>query len=214
MSSTRPIIEMLASEFLYGSENAMGEIEAQYYECASIRAVICTNDPGAVELDLGLGVSSNDHLTPLLEGPCAWFHSGGISLQSRLESGKSFVPIDYSLSFDSNFAEKLRAVISGENISRPDRDAVNGVLMLKARNKRVQFDVFPFIIENTRLARNSKNNRRPAETLAAFYMLDGLDWENFLQSGGDMVFCCQRDILKETCLLLANNFIEELKLNN
>jgi hypothetical protein len=59
------------------------------------------------------------------------------------------------LSFDSNFAEKLRATLNGENIEPVDRIRVIDVLMLKANNARVQFDVVPFLYENIRLARDN-----------------------------------------------------------
>src|SRR5690606_35372208 len=140
---------------------------------------ICTDASGAVDLDLGLSVSSSDYVTSVFEGPRAFFMSAGTSVHARLTGGRSNVLIDFSLSFVSNFSEKLRAVIDGENIQRADRDRVIEILMLKARNRHVQFDVMPFLIENTRLARDEPSNERPLNTLIAFRMLDHLNWHAF-----------------------------------
>jgi len=215
MSDTRPAIEILASAFVYGNEVEIKKIEKHRLdECASMRAIVCTNDPSAVNLELGLGISSNSHVVPLLKGPYAWFHSHGVSIQTRLANNKSTVLIDYSLGFDSNFAEKLRAFIHGENIEQADRDAVNGILMLKAKNKNVQFDVMPFLIENMRLVRDNPSNRRPLETLTAFRMLDSLDWESFRKNSDSIVFCRQRDILEDECRLWYSDFLSKLNSEN
>jgi hypothetical protein len=115
----------------------------------------------------------------MFEGPRAFFISRRASAQAQLTGGRSTVPLDYSLSFDSNFAEKLRATLYGENIHHVDRARVLEVLMLKANNAGVQFDVMPFLYENIRLAREGASNQRPLNTLISFRMLDHLDWDVF-----------------------------------
>lgn len=157
-----PIIDTLLSALINGDKDALDEIESQRAaECAFLRAVICTDAPGAIDLELGLSVTSSEYVTPFFVGPRAFFMSAGASIQARLTGGRSNALIDFSLSFDSNFAEKLRAAIAGEKIQQVDRDRVNEVLMLKARNHNVQFDVLPFLIENIRLTRDDPRNERP-----------------------------------------------------
>ena len=120
-----PITDALLSALLNGDKAALDAIQThRAAECASIRTIICTDASGAVDLDLGLSVSSSDYVTSFFEGPRAFFMSAGASVQARLTGGRSNVLIDFSLSFDSNFAEKLRAAIAGENIQQADRDRV------------------------------------------------------------------------------------------
>lgn len=137
--------------------------------------------------------------------------SAGASLQARLTGGRSNALIDFSLSFDSNFAEKMRAAIAGENIQQVDRDRVNEVLMLKARNRNVQFDVLPFLIENTRLTRDNPRNERPLNTLIAFRMLDYLDWDAFRDDPSRFVFDVPSEELKASLRPEAEAFLSELQ---
>ncbi|EWS77969.1 hypothetical protein LPH50_10040 [Xylella taiwanensis] len=117
--------------------------------------------------------------------------------------------IDFSLSFDSNVAEKRRAAIAGENIQRADRDRVIQILMLKARNRHVQFDVMSFLIENRRLARDEPSNERPLNTLIAFRMLDHLDWHAFQHDPSRFVFDAAYEDLKALLRPDAEAFLTE-----
>ncbi|AVO34784.1 hypothetical protein [Ottowia oryzae] len=207
-----PITDALLSALLNGDKAALDAIQThRAAECASIRTIICTDASGAVDLDLGLSVSSSDYMTSFFEGPRAFFMSAGASVQARLTGGRSNVLIDFSLSFDSNFAEKLRAAIAGENIQQADRDRVLEILMLKARNRHVQFDVMPFLIENTRLARKEPSNERPLNTLIAFRMLDHLDWDTFQNDPGRFVFSASSEDLKAQLRPDAKAFLAELQ---
>jgi hypothetical protein len=179
--SKRPVIDLLFEAIVNGDTQQFDTIaETRAQECVEIRSLVCTSDPKAIDLDMGLGLQPCEYVTPIFEGPRAWLLSRHTAIQSRLESGRSNVLVDYSLGFDSNFAEKLRALINGEKIQQVDRDRVTAVLKLKASNQNVQFDIVPFLNENTRLVRDDPKNRRPLNTLVAFYMLDHLDWEAFL----------------------------------
>ena len=175
-----PVLDALFQALITNDQTAFNDIqEDRAAECLELRALVSTDNPGAVVLDLGLGLASSIYVTPIFEGPRAFFISRHISVHARLTGGQSTVPLDYSLSFASNFAEKLRAPISGENLQAVDRARVIDVLMLKANNDRVQFDVVPFLYENIRLARENEQNARPLNTLIAFRMLDHLDWAAF-----------------------------------
>lgn len=176
-------------------------------ECVDLRALVSTDHPGAVALDLGLGLTSSVYVTPIFEGPRAFFMSRHISMQARLSGGPTTVPLDYSLSFDSNFAEKLRATLNGENIQRADRDRVVDVLMLKANDANVQFDVMPFLYENIRLARDNKKNMRPLNTVIAFRMLDRLNWAAFRSDPSRFDFGVPTESLKASLESDADAFL-------
>jgi len=175
-----PVIDVLYQALLTNDQAALQDIETnRAVECVDLRVLRSADHPDAVCLDLGLGLVSSVYVTPIFEGPRAFLVSRHTSVQARITGGKSTVLLDYSLSFDSNFAEKLRATLNGEKIQPIDRARVIEVLMLKANNARVQFDVMPFLYENIRLVRDDKNNKRPLNTLIAFRMLDYLNWNAF-----------------------------------
>lgn len=207
-----PIVDALFSALLNSDKTALDAIQSRRAaECALLRAVICTDAPGAIDLELGLSVSSSEYVTPFFEGPRAFFMSAGSSIQARLTGGRSNALIDFSLSFDSNFAEKMRAAIAGESIQPVDRGRVNEILMLKARNRNVQFDVLPFLIENTRLTRDNPGNERPLNTLIAFRMLDHLDWDAFQDDPSRFVFDASYEELSASLRPDAGAFLSELQ---
>ncbi|AWH49357.1 hypothetical protein C1925_09435 [Stenotrophomonas sp. SAU14A_NAIMI4_5] len=207
-----PIADAIFSAILNNDMAAIGAIEERRSgECAYIRTVLCTDAPGAVDLDLGLGASSSQYVTPFFKGPRALFLSAGTAIDARLNGGSSSVQIDFSLSFDSNFAEKLRAVVAGENIQQVERDRVVEILMLKAQNNRVQFDVMPFLIENTRLVREDPSNGRPLNTLIAFRMLDHLDWDALRRDASQLVFDTPPQNLRDRLRSEADAFLLELQ---
>jgi len=185
----RPIIDVLQEAILNGDPDVIAKIqEHRAAEAMHVRVVMCTSEPGGIDLDLELGLHHCEYVTPVFEGPRAQFISRHTSLQSRLTGGSSGVLLDYSIAFDSNFAEKLRAMIHGEAVQAADRDRIVAVLKLRAHNPRVQFDVIPFLMENARLAREDRNNERPLNTLVAFRMLDHLDWDAFRDDTTRLVF--------------------------
>ncbi|QVX40710.1 hypothetical protein J4H89_23235 (plasmid) [Ralstonia solanacearum] len=210
----RPVLDDLFQALLTQDQAAIHAIqENRATDCLDIRAVVCTNQRGAVPLDLSLNLDSNCYTTPLFEGPRAFFMSRHTSIQARLTGGKATVPIDYSLSFDSNFAERLRAVMNGRNVQAADRERVISVLMLKANNDRVQFDVMPCLYENIRLARENAENARPLETLIAFRMLDHLDWASFRNNSNQLEFGMPPEALKEMLRHEAEVFLTSLYTN-
>jgi|SRR6185312_435934 len=210
--SQQPVIDVLLQALITNDQVALNNLKSnRAEECTDLRAIISTDHPDAVELDLGLGVSSNEFITPIFEGPRAFFLSRHISVQARITGGKTTAPLDYSLSFDSNFAEKLRAVIHGEKVQQSDRDRVIEVLMLKANNAKVQFDVLPFLCENIRLARENAGNNRPLNTLIAFRMLDHLNWGAFQSDPSNFDFGTSIEALRvsiepEASAFLASEF--------
>jgi hypothetical protein len=184
-----PLLDLLCQVHLWRDVALLEEIEkTRSAECASIRTVICGDMASGIDLDMGLGAISCPYIIPFFAGPRAFFLSAGTALQAHLTGGRSNVLIDYSLSFDSNFAENLRALMSGARIQAADRDRVVEVLTLKAQNPRVQFDITPFLFENTRLSRDNKENLRPLNTLVAFRALDHLNWDAWRDAPGHFIF--------------------------
>lgn len=185
----RPVVDALFQAMLNGDDAELARIEElRHAECEDIRALICTDDPGAIDLDLGLGLGSCEFVTPIFEGPRARLLSRHTAVQERLSGGRSSVPVDFSLAFDSNFADRLLGLVEGRHLQPIEKDRVLQVLQLKAANSRVQFDVMPFLAENARLARDNPDNRRPVETLVAFRMLDYLDWDTLRADPGTLRF--------------------------
>lgn len=212
--TTPPVLDALFQALITADQDALRDIQThRAHECVDLRALISTEHPGAVPLDLGLGLASSVYVTPVFEGPRAFFMSRHVSVQARLTGGQTTVPLDYSLSFDSNFAEKLRATLSGESIQPIDRARVLEVLMLKANNAKVQFDVLPFLYENLRLARDNEENRRPLNTLIAFRMLDHLNWAAFREDPDHFDFGSSAESLKAHLRPDAEAFLAEAMTN-
>lgn len=208
-----PISDVLFFALLHGDLDALDAIGVERpEEMIHLRTILCTEEPGAIDINLGLGagLAENEQIISFFEGPRAYFMSAGASLQAYLTGGKSNVLFDYSLSFDSNFAEKMRADVSGENIQEVERKRVLEVLMFKAYNPRVPFDLMPFLIENVRLSRDNPQNKRPLNTLIAFRMLDHLDWECFRESPGTFVYRKSAEILRAELLEDAKAFMQKM----
>jgi len=183
------LIDLLYQAHLRQDAALLDEIgRTRSAECTSVRAVICGDMAGGVDLGLGLGTASCPYIIPFFAGPRAFFLSSGTALHAHITGGRSNVLIDYSLSFDSNFAENLRALMSGVRIQAADRDRVVEILNIKAQNPRVQFDVTPFLFENARLSRDNEENKRPLNTLVAFRALDHLNWVAWRDAPGRFVF--------------------------
>ncbi|MEB5477544.1 hypothetical protein [Acinetobacter pollinis] len=99
-------------------------------------------------------------------------------MQSSLTGGKSIKPIDWSFSYDSNFAEKIKKNFLGGDIRGEDKELIRNFIVLK-KELLIQTDIFPMIIENVRLRRNHPENNRPRDTIASFKALDYINWNKF-----------------------------------
>jgi hypothetical protein len=72
--SQQPVIDVLLQALITNDQVALNNLKSnRAEECTDLRAIISTDHPDAVELDLGLGVSSNEFITPIFEGPRAFF---------------------------------------------------------------------------------------------------------------------------------------------
>ncbi|MFJ2692906.1 hypothetical protein [Pseudomonas sp. NPDC087336] len=174
------VIDELYRAVVFNHQEAWQQLDERAAECAALRSLVSTDQPGGIDLSLGLGVDGNEFIIPVIQGPRAFFVSAETAVQGALQAGRSELLLDYSLSFDSNFAERLRRLINQQTASSDqDITRVKSVLMLKANNPQVQFDILPFLYENVRLARDDTSNERPIDTLVAFRTLDYLDWERY-----------------------------------
>jgi len=188
-ATSRPVIDELFKGIVFGDGGIWERLaKDRLGDLLSVRAVVSTAHHGGVDIDLGSGVTSNECVISLFEGPRAHFISLDTSVQASRQDGRSVVPLDHSLSFDSNFAERLKAVVHGRKVGDVERNRVLSVLMLKANDSSVQFDILPFLFENVRLTRSDPSNERPADTLVAFRMLDSLNWDALRNDPGNFVF--------------------------
>lgn len=206
-----PIIDALFQAILNADEAELARLQqSRSEECVNVRALICTDHPGAIDLDLGLGLTSCEFVTPIFEGPRARLVSQHTVVQEFLTGGRSNVPIEYSLAFDSNFADKLLGLVEGRHLELIEKERVLEVLRLKGSNNRVQFDVMPFLVENARLARDNANNERPLNTLVAFRMLDHLDWDALQSTPDKLRFTRDVEALREDLRSEQARFLEEI----
>ncbi|WP_047286520.1 hypothetical protein [Pseudomonas protegens] len=174
------VIDVLYRAVVFNHQEAWQQLDERAAECAAMRSLVSTDQRGGIDISLGLGMDGNEFIIPIIQGPRAFFVSAKTAVQGALQAGRSDLLLDYSLSFDSNFAERLRRLINQKTASADqDLARVKSVLMLKANNPRVQFDILPFLYENVRFSRDDASNERPIDTLVAFRTLDYLDWERY-----------------------------------
>lgn len=174
--SNRPFIDRLMEALLLGDQERLGQLSLHAPpEAARLRAVMCTDHGGAIDLDLGRSTEGHELVASFYSGPRAYFLTGLAAIQNRSAAGSSAVLLDHSLGFDSNFADSIRVLSAGRRLEATALARVLSLLALKARNPHVQFDLMPFLMENVRLAREDAKNLRPLDTVVAFRLLDQID---------------------------------------
>lgn len=174
--SFRPFIDCLMEALLQGDTERLNQLSRDPPpEAARLRAVVCTDHAGAIDLDLGREVQAHDLVASFFAGPRAYFLTGLTAIRNRFTGGSSDVLLDHSLGFDSNFGEAIRVLSAGRQLDPKNLSRVLSLLRLKAKNPHVQFDLLPFLMENVRLARESEQNMRPLNTAVAFRFLDRID---------------------------------------
>ena len=208
----RPLLDEIFSAVINNDFSRLDELsEERAKEAAFLRSVFSTAHQGGAVLDLDLQsiLRNAPWMVSLLEGPRFMFLSAQTAIQSRLTGGKSWPIIDWSFSFDSNVAERVRGFFNHEDIDLADRDRVIALLRLK-RKHNIQIDFVPFLFENLRLARENPQNQRPVKTIAAFKAIDYLNWEEFEKNPGRPQFHrAPTALLKE-----AENLFDEFLLSD
>lgn len=146
-------------------------------EAVYLRLLMCSDSPGS--LNIGIPLDKLQKEDPFIVSPFEIDRfimiSAHTALQAAFSGGKSNVLVDWSFSYDSNFAEKLRGFLMKEDIDPKNRDRIERFLKLR-KELNIQSDLLPVILENTRLHRDDPKNDRPRNTIAAFKSLDHINW--------------------------------------
>ncbi|UZE09573.1 hypothetical protein [Pseudomonas sp. B21-053] len=210
----KPVIDEMFDLIIRGEYDKLENI-SRPEDAIHIRSVISTNNIGGAGLAINLKDITDraPWITPLFLGPRLYLNSASTTVQNSMTGGKSNVLIDWSFSFDSNVAEKVRAYVNHENINETDRNCVITLLKLK-KEYALQTDLIPFLFENLRLARTNKNNERPLNTIVAFKKLDYLDWNAFEKDPLKPIFQCDEDRLIEEARKTHDDLINEKELRN
>ncbi|WP_288397282.1 hypothetical protein [uncultured Acinetobacter sp.] len=176
-----PLIDELYEAILTGNNSKLDYIaEQRSEEFENVRIIMSTPNKRGASLDLDLDIIKKKcpKIVSIFQHDNFFITSAEIAMQSYLTGGKSIVPIDWSFSYDSSFAEKLRNIFFGSNIKDEDKELIRNFIVLK-KELSIQTDIFPMIIENMRLRRNNPENDRPRDTIASFKALDYIDWNKF-----------------------------------
>lgn len=179
--SSLPLIDELYGAILTENSSKLDHIaEQRSDEFENIRIIMSTPKEGGASLDLDLDIIKKKCpiIVSIFQHDNFFITSAEIAMQSSLTGGKSIVPIDWSFSYDSNFAEKLKNIFLGGDIRDEDKELIRNFIVLK-KELSIQTDIFPMIIENVRLRRNHPENDRPRDTIASFKALDYIDWNKF-----------------------------------
>jgi len=205
----KPVVDQVFEALLKGEPHLLEKI-TRPEDAIHIRSAISTNNPTSASLDIDLEEITRQApwITPLFLGPKIHFFSLSTSIQSRISGRSSIVPLDWSFSFDSNVAEKVRAYTNHENINKVEKKRVITLLKIK-RKYNIQTDLMPFIFENMRLSRHNKENKRPLNTIAAFKMIEYIDWIKFDSNPNKPVFNCDTDKLLQEAEDTYNDLVNE-----
>ncbi|WP_434471124.1 hypothetical protein [Aeromonas veronii] len=111
----KPVVDEIYEILVHGDLERLEDI-SRPQDAIYIRMVISTESHNAAGLHIDLEDITNKApwITPLFIGPKIFLNSVSTALQSHLTGGKSSVPIDWSFSFDSNVAERVRAYVNNE----------------------------------------------------------------------------------------------------
>lgn len=205
----KPVVDEIFELIIRGELDKLDDI-SRPEGAIHIRSAISTENRSAVGLSVDLEniTKRAPWITPLFLGPRIFFTSRSTAIQNVITGGKSKVLIDWSFSFDSNVAEKVRAYVNHEDINQIDRERV--ITLLKLKNEySLQTDLLPFLFENLRLSRNDRKNERPLNTIVAFKKLDYLDWESFEKNPAKPEFLCNEESLLEEAVNTYENLIND-----
>lgn len=107
------------------------------------------------------------------------FFSNDLYSKTRLH-GRIEIPIDYSLSLDSNAAERFRVWENGGSLDKEQGRFEELIRFIKeGENKGFNFDYTFFIIENL-IDSMKENNHRPFNTIRALKRFDYLEYDKKL----------------------------------
>lgn len=210
----RPVVDEMFDLIVRGEFEKLENI-SRPEDAIYIRSAISTNDASGIGItaDMEDIIVRAPWITPLFHGPKIHFTSASTAIQSALSGGKSNVVIDWSFSFDSNVAEKVRAYVNHEKINETDKNRVITLLKLK-KEYSLQTDLMPFLFENLRLSRDDEKNQRPLNTIVAFKKLDYLDWAAFEQNPSKPKFLCNEENLLQDAKNTYNKLVSNAEVKN
>lgn len=152
-------------------------------------------------------------LTPFFEGPYFIFTSKILATKEVTD-----IPIDWSFSFDSNVGEKIRGFMNNENIDKTNKERIIKLLIF-IKEKNVNFDLLPFVLENIRLSREDITNLRPFNTIAAFKAINYIDWTKSCFLENEVVLKKSWNEINKEALdifnyYLSSNLIQDIELKS
>lgn len=178
-----PILDTVYRALLTGNDQLLEESFSQQPEkLLSLRLINSTEDLGGIEMPIPVTKLNNGTpwITSLFKGPRYFFISKGIAEQKLVTGSKiTHAKIDWSYSFDSNVADKMKAYVElNDKLQDSDKKRVIQLLEFK-RDLDLQTDMVPFIFENIRFYRDESQWKRVFNTVKAFKKLDYIDWDAF-----------------------------------
>jgi len=205
----KPLIDEMFELILCNKLEELDHI-ARPEDAICIRTAVSTESESAADLSIDLEdiTKQAPWITPFYIGPKVIFSSLSTALQKEAGYSKTHVPLDWSFSFDSNVAEKLRAYVNHENINKVDKERVITLLKLKKKHS-LQTDLLPFLFENLRLSRDNEKNLRPLKTIEAFKKLDYIDWEAFAENPDKPSFRCDEINISQQAIDTYNDLIND-----
>ncbi|WP_097302869.1 hypothetical protein [Pseudomonas chlororaphis] len=210
----KPIIDEMFELIVRGELEKLESI-SRPEDAIHIRSIVSTSNNGGVNLAIDLEeiTSLAPWITPIFHGPKLYLMSASTALQSSISGGKSNITIDWSFSFDSNVAEKVRAYVNHENINSADQERV--ITLIRLKNKySLQTDLIPFLFENLRLSRNDTKNDRPLNTILAFKKLDHLDLKAFEKNPKKPLFQCDEEDLIKSSIKTYEDLVNAKEVKN
>ncbi len=175
----KSIIDDLYEAIILNSTSKFEEIENnRTVEVAETRTIFSTEQK---EQSLLKNINQIDvqkelpFLTPFFKGPYFIFTSKILAKLMLDNKEIKDIPIDWSFSFDSNVGEKIRGFMNNENIDKANKERIIKLLNF-IKEKKINFDLLPFVLENIRLARKDTTNLRPFNTIVAFKAINHIDW--------------------------------------
>lgn len=193
-----PIIDVLSNAFIRNDLTVFDHIQThRAEECAQLRIMFCTEEPGAVSLDLAVDLSSSVNITSSFKGPRAWFFSRQTRMQQSLSQGQSSLPIEFAFGIDTHFAQAIFDFIHQKNTNNIDRRSIIDVLKLKSKHANIHFDVMPILFEHVRHHLITNDMDTLIDAITSIKMLDYIDWQRFNDDPEQLYFTRALQTIKQ-----------------
>jgi len=199
MKQDKSLINTVYSCILNNDFDSLDKISENNPESAlALRIIFSSDQPGSIELPVPIPQLEKEApwLMSLFKGPNYFFISPEQALQQYVfGTTKTFVGIDWSFSFDSNVADKVKAVVQGKNLGKADTDRVIQLLKYK-KAFNMNTDITPFIFENMRFFKSGAQIDRIFNSIKSFKKLDYIDWSAFEENNYHLKFKCSEKTIE------------------